>query len=182
MISRAVTCRRHRGPLEAFVERGERGPATAAALDHLDACRLCERELTDLALTAAALRRAGRELRQMPVPAPARGRVVALAVPSRDRWSWRLQLGGLLTGAAIAALVVVPHSTRSEPLAGDSLAQVRTTQAIPWRAAEARLAEAPDEPSFAAPSTLPPRYPEGLSRPWKEVFPADATPREFEPR
>jgi hypothetical protein len=182
MILRAVACRRHRGALEAFVDRGERGPATPAALEHLAGCRPCEEELTELALTVAALRRAGSELRRAPVPVPEPRRVAALAVAPRDRWSWRLQLGSLVTGAAIAALVVLPHATRTERLTSDALVPARETVTADWRAAEARLAAAPDEPSFAAFTTLPPRYPEGLTRPWKEVFPTDATPREFEPR
>jgi hypothetical protein len=55
-------------------------------------------------------------------------------------------------------------------------------KAAEWRVAEFRLASAPDRPSFAESGALPPRYPEGRTRPWKEVFPTDATPREFEPR
>jgi hypothetical protein len=173
-------CRQHRLVLEEFVEHGDRGPDTPAALDHLAGCRACERDLTELALTVAALRRAGRELRLAPVPEPARPRVVALAVQRRSPWSWRFQVGSLLTGAAIAAVVVLPHVGRPEHPAGISPALVRPPVTATWRVAESRLAAAPDTPSFAAVSGVPPRYPEGLSRPWKEVFPSDATPREFE--
>jgi hypothetical protein len=182
MTGRAVTCRRHRRALEAFVDRGERGPATPAALEHLARCAPCERELTELALTIVALRRAGRELRAAPVPLIAPTRIAALTVRRRSPWSFRFQLGSMLTGAAIAALIVLPQPNRTERPVSDALMPARATVTAEWRSAETRLAAAPDTPSFAAPRAVPPRYPEGLTRPWKEVFPTDATPREFEPR
>jgi hypothetical protein len=178
----APACRPHRGSLEALVAHDERGPATAAALDHLSTCATCERDLTELALTVAALRRAGRELRAAPVPSPARASVVALRTPRRTGWSLRLQLGGLLTGAAIAALVVVPRTGAPLPSTSDAIGSSRTAITAVWRLAESRIAAEPDSPSFAAASTLPPRYPEGLLRPWKEVSSTDATPRAFRPR
>ena len=181
MTGRAVICRRHRRALEAFVDRGERGPGTPAALEHLARCAPCERELTELALTITALRRAGRELHAAPVPVIAPARVAALTARPRSPWSFRFQLGSLVTGAAIAAMVVLPQAGGSARPASDGLTPAQTTTAG-WRVAEIRLAAAPDDPSFAALSALPPRYPEGLTRPWKEVFPTDATPREFEPR
>jgi anti-sigma factor RsiW len=181
MTGRTATCRRYRRALEEFVDRGEHGPSTATALEHLSRCRTCEREMTELALTIAALRRAGRDLRAAPVPVIAPARVAALTVRPRSPWSFRLQLGSLVTGAAIAALVVLPQAGGLSRPVSDALSPAQAT-AAGWRVAEFRLAAAPDRPSFAAPSALPPRYPEGRTRPWKEVFPTDATPREFEPR
>jgi hypothetical protein len=182
MTGRAVSCLRHRRALEAFVDRGERGPTTPAALEHLDRCAPCERAMAELALTVVALRRAGRELRAAPVPVVQPARIEALTVRRRSPWSFRFQLGSMLAGAAIAALVVLPQVNHSERPISDALMPVRAKAAAGWRAAEFRLAAAPDSPSFAAPSAIPPRYPEGLTRPWKEVFPTDAAPREFEPR
>ncbi len=182
MIALARACRPHRASLEALVAHGERGPETAAALDHLSACDACERDLTELALTVAALRRAGRELRAAPVPAPPRSSVTALAAPRRTGWSLRLQLGGLLTGAAIAALVVVPRTGTTVRSTDDVFEPSRTAVVATWRLAESRIAAEPDHPSFSAVSTVPPRYPEGLLRPWKEVASTDATPRAFRPR
>jgi hypothetical protein len=46
---------------------------------------------------------------------------------------------------------------------------------------EHRLAVTPDTAPIAAVRSLPPRYPEGLLRPWKEVPTTDATARELEP-
>jgi hypothetical protein len=178
----ARACRPHRGVLEALVERGERGPGIAAALDHLESCATCERDLTELALTVAALRRAGRELRAAPVPDPAPARVAALAVPRRSGWSWRVQLGGLLTGAAIAALVVVPRAGTGLAISSDGLEPGRPTVTASWRLAEAHLARTPDTASFSARGlSVPPRYPDGLLRPWKEVSPTDAVPRDRQP-
>jgi hypothetical protein len=176
-------CRLHRGILEALVERGERGPGIDAALDHLEACAICERELTELALTIAALRRAGRELRAAAVPIPAPTRVASLAAPRPGRWSWRIQLGGLLTGAAIAALIVLPRAGTGVPTSSDGLsATTRHQVTAGWRVAEARLAQMPDTPPFSARGmTVPPRYPDGLFRPWKEVPQTDALPRERQP-
>ena len=117
-----------------------------------------------------------------PVPTPEPSRVTALAVPRRTGWSLRLQLGGLLTGAAIAAIVVVPRAGTAVRSTGDALEPTRPAVTAVWRLAESRIAAEPDNPSFSAASSLPPRYPEGLLRPWKEVSSTDATPRAFRPR
>ena len=178
----ASACRPHRASLEALVAHGDRGPATAAALDHLSACDVCEHDLTELALTVAVLRRASRELLAAPVPSPTRSSVAALTAPRRTGWSLRLQLGGLITGAAIAALVVVPRTSTTLRSTSDADESFRPAVTANWRLAESRIAAAPDKPSFSAVSTLPPRYPEGLLRPWKEVSSSDATPRAFRPR
>jgi hypothetical protein len=150
-------CRTHRPVLVDLVDHGERGPATASALDHLDTCRPCEREITELALTIAALRRAG-------------------------AWSWRLQLGGLVTSAAIAALMVAPRVgvVPVRPAAAAPVPQ-HPARVVTWQAVEHRLAVTPDVAPVATVRSLPPRYPEGLTRPWKEVPPTDAAARELEP-
>jgi predicted anti-sigma-YlaC factor YlaD len=182
VIALGGECRRHRRALEDFVERAERGPETAAALEHVERCDACERTMTELALTVAALRRSMRDVRLAPVPVVAPSRIVALTVRRRHSpWSWRFQLGSILTGAAIAAVVVAPRFGFVERQAGHEPAPAHAAVTATWRLAESRLAAAPDRPSVAAVSAVPPRYPEGLSRPWKEVYPPDATPREFEP-
>jgi hypothetical protein len=182
VIALASACRPHRASLEALVAHGERGPATPAALDHLSTCVVCERDLTELALTVAALRRAGRELLAAPIPTPTRSSVAALTAPRKTGWSLRLQLGGLITGAAIAALVVVPRTSTAVRSTSDAEAFSRPAVTAVWRLAESRIAAEPDSPSFSAVSAVPPRYPEGLLRPWKEVASTDATPRAFRPR
>lgn len=177
-------CRRHRPILLDLVDRGERGPRTPAALDHLAACRPCRQELTELALTIAALRRAGRTLRAAPVPA----RVRPPQAPPDGGWGWRVRLGSLATSAAIAAVLLTPRIEL--PALGPEAASAppaRPAATITWRTAERRLAATPDLPPVAAPApaagpaTLPPRYPDGRLRPWKEVTSSDAAPREFVP-
>lgn len=186
MILRTSPCDRHRSALLDLVGRGERGVGTDAALDHLSLCPACEQELSQVALAVHALRRVGREVRSVPVPVVAAERVARLATRRPSPWRWRLELGSLVAGAALVAVVVAPRvgvgpsSGFSQSLMPDRPAAI----AAPWRAAEVRIAAAPDSPPFSAPSamgTLPPRYPEGLTRPWKEVSPTDATPRELDP-
>ncbi|OGO59048.1 MAG: hypothetical protein A2V85_01435 [Chloroflexi bacterium RBG_16_72_14] len=183
MMLRASPCDRHRPALLDLVDRGERGAATDPALDHLAVCRACEQELTQVALAVHALRRVGREIRAVPVPVVAAERVVRLATRRRDAWSWRLQLGSLAAGAAIVAVMVAPRvGVGPSPAYTDSLMPDRPAAiATLWRAAEARIAASPDSSSVSATGTLPPRHPEGLLRPWKEVFPTDATPRGLVP-
>jgi anti-sigma factor RsiW len=165
-----------------LVDRGERGAGTAAALEHLDTCVPCEREITELALTIAALRRAGAAYRAIEVPAAPRLAAVARAVTARRRpWPWRMQLGGLMTSAAIAALLVAPRVglVPSRP-AGEPAPQL-PAGVVAWQAVEHRLAVSPDVAPLGTVRSLPPRYPEGLMRPWKEVPATDAAARELEP-
>lgn len=180
--SRGNPCRRHRPTLMDLVDHGERSAETPAALDHLAVCHACAQELTEIALTVAALRRTGSEVRAAPVPVIHETDVRRLAAPRRTSWSWRLQLGSLLTGAAIAAVVVAPWVRVGSQLhVNVEAAASQPAFTSTWLAAEARLAARPDQPSVQDLGTLPPRYPDGLFRPWKEVLPTDATPREFEP-
>lgn len=182
MIRRATACDRHRPALLDLVDRGERGPGAPAALDHLATCDLCERELTEIALAIVALRRVRDEAHAASVPVVSGERVARLVARRADPWRWRLELGSLLASAAIAAIVVAPRVGVGPSAAGAvSLMPDRPAAAITWRAAENRIAAAPDSPPVAQAGTLPLRYPEGQSRPWKEVLPTDATPREFEP-
>ena len=172
-------CRRYRPVLVDLVDRGERGPGTDAALEHLVVCAACEREITEVALTVAALRRAGATWRAIPVPALARP-----AIPSRRRgWAWRAQLGGIITSAGIAALLVAPQVGLLPDAAqrGDASVTTRPPAAL-WYAAEHRIAASPDVASTPALGTLPPRYPDGRIRPWKEVNLADATARGLDPQ
>lgn len=177
-----AACRTHRPVLVDLVDHGERGAGTAAALEHLDTCPPCEREITELALTIAALRRVGAAYRALEVPAAPRAAAVARAVTVRRRpWSWRMQLGGLVTSAAIAALLVAPRVglVPSQPVI-ERVPQ-HPVGVVSWQAVEHRLAVSPDVAPLGTVRTLPPRYPEGLTRPWKEVPRPDAAARELEP-
>ena len=176
MIVPGSACRRHRTALIDFVDRRERGPRTPAALDHLARCERCEDDMAGYALTIVALRRAGRELATVPVPVVDVMRVIP-PTPRPSGWLWRLQVGGLLTCAAIVGLVVLPRPPSStSPAAGAGL-DSRSAPAAAWRTAESRLAARPDVRPMAAVGSLPPRYPDGLTRPWKEVPATDASQR-----
>ncbi len=189
MTGRRGDCRVHRPALLALAEHRERGPGTPAALEHLAICRSCEEEAVGIALTVAALRRAGATYRRLPVPATA----AVLRVPpgaGHGRWAWRLQLGSLAAGAALAAIVVMPRAGPPTAPAGQASPHVITPVQAPgvqqWQAAERRLASSPESgPQIvisAGPGTLPPRYPDTMLRPWKEVAAPDATARVLEPR
>jgi hypothetical protein len=175
---RGAACRRHRPALVDLVDRGERGPGTAAALDHLGGCDRCRDEVTEVALTVAALRRAGTAYRALPVrlvPRP--------ALPERRRpWAWRAQLGGLITSAGIAALLVAPQVGLLPGGRAPDIEGPARQRAASWQVAERQIAARPDYASVAAVGTLPPRYPEGLIRPWKEVHPTDADVRGPDPQ
>jgi hypothetical protein len=184
-----ASCRRHRPVLVDFVDHGERTAATPAALDHLAICRACERELTEVALTVAALRRAGTAWRNLPVPEPGPEEVrataagiAALASPRRrSPWAWRLHVGALVTSAGLAALLVAPRLAAQPPRTLIDRAPALPAAVVTWQQAEHRLAASPDTAPVAALGTLPPRYPDGRLRPWKEVPSGDATARELEP-
>ncbi len=182
MIGPKTGCRWHRPVLVDLVDRGERGPATAEALDHMAGCPSCEHELTELALTIAALRRAGTTYRALPVPRLAT-RAPVPPVRHRGPWAWRLQLGSLATGAVLAVMLVFPQpGIRHDPAPTDAGASVPPATTMAWREAEQRLAARPDVAHVVAIGSLPPRYPEGLTRPWKEVPASDAAARELEPQ
>ena len=175
---RGAACRRHLPALVDLVDRGERGPDTDAALDHMTGCVRCRDEVTELALTVAALRRVSTAYRALPVPVLARP-----AVPVRRRpWAWRAQLGGLITSAGIAALLVAPHVGLGP--AGTSFDAAPGRPPAPaWQAAEQRIAASPDIASMVAVSdSVIPRYPDGRLRPWKEVPSTDAAARGLDPK
>jgi hypothetical protein len=101
----------------------------------------------------------------------------------RGPWAWRAQLGGLITSAGIAALLVAPQIglLPSAPFEESATVTTRPPTAS-WYAAEHRIAASPDVASTSALGSLPPRYPDGRIRPWKEVNPADAAARGLDPQ
>ena len=187
MTRTPAACRTFRPVLVDLVDHGERGAGTAAAPDHLDVCGACEREITELALTIAALRRAGAAYRALEVPdrppagTPRPAAIARGAAPRRGPWSWRMQLGGLMTSAAIAALLVAPRVGLVPQRPAPDRAPQLPAGVVSWQAVEHRLAVSPDIAPVATVRSLPPRYPEGLTRPWKEVPSTDAAARELEP-
>ena len=121
MIMRILEpCARHQAILIDLVDGGGRTSATEAALDHLDGCRTCEAQLTEIALAIAALRRMGRDLAAVePPPDSWSGLRTRLARRSR-RPTIMSPLTGMALGVAIVASAVLPRWTSSEPLVGQA--------------------------------------------------------------
>lgn len=125
ILGRPSACPRHRAALLDFVDRREHGPGTDVALAHLDRCRSCETELSEIALLITALRRIQAEVRLVEPSQDAweRVRLVAARRPPAP-WRWRMSLGATMAGAALAAVVVMPAAfgrlaAPGPPMAGD---------------------------------------------------------------
>jgi hypothetical protein len=124
IFRRRSACAGHRAALLDFIDRRERGPGTDVALAHLDRCRHCETELSEIALAITALRRIRSEV-QLAEPsrdAWERVRRVAVRRPAPP-WRWRISLGATMVAAALAAVVVMPTAFGSlaapwPPIAG----------------------------------------------------------------
>ena len=113
-------CARHRPTLIDWVEHRLEGPLTPSAFDHLDRCRRCELELTEIAQTVIALHRLAaraamleprtdgwRDLRARLEPA-ARRRQSA----GRSRWG----LIGSMLGPAVVAVLALRIAVPAAPV------------------------------------------------------------------
>jgi anti-sigma factor RsiW len=110
MITRMPrSCVVHRAALLDFVDGQPRTAASAAALSHLDRCRICEEDLAGIVRTLAALRRLGRTSALVEPPAHAwpalRARITARRA---DRWLPRFSVAGLAISAALAVVITLP--------------------------------------------------------------------------
>lgn len=109
MIGRSDPCRRHRGALLDFLEHPDHGPATTAALAHLDRCRGCEAELGSTLLTIHALRRVLGEAARVDPPAEAWDRLrIRVQRPVAGVWQARTAVAGLAASAALVTALVGP--------------------------------------------------------------------------
>lgn len=177
MMGRFTGCASHRAALAAFVERAERGPATAAALDHLERCRRCEAELAETMLAIHAVRRLLEPVRALDPPSDAwdrlRGRV---ASPVPRAVGARTSLAGLVVGAGLVAALIGPvavfrttDATEQEPGAAPAVVSARTV--ADQRAEAAFLSRARTERTprvDSVPATAPSGAwagPDGLGRP-----------------
>jgi hypothetical protein len=108
-MGRPSGCASHRAELISFAERAERGPRTAAALDHLAGCRRCEADLTEIVLAIHAVRRTLTEARAVEPSADAWDRLlIRVQRPVTSAWRARSSLAGVIVGAGLVAVLVGP--------------------------------------------------------------------------
>ena len=123
-------CARNRPALTDWVERRAEGSATAAAFVHLERCRRCEQEISEIAQTVIALRRLGARASAVEPPVDGwrdlRTRLEASRPPVRAagrRWA----LSGAMLGPAVVAVLalriaVSPIIPTTEPALHDGAA------------------------------------------------------------
>ncbi len=105
-------CAGYQDALLDFVDCGEAGPGVEAALEHLERCQACTRDLAATALVLTALRRMFDEARAAETPADAWPRLRArLATRQRRRWAPGT-ISGLVTGAALVTALLLPNASR----------------------------------------------------------------------
>jgi hypothetical protein len=110
-------CRAHRPALAALAERRGAGPDGQAALDHVEICPPCAKELGELMLTVVVLRRMGAEAATAESRGPddawgrLRARIEQSSRRARQRaWQWRATVGGLATASLLVAVLVGPKA------------------------------------------------------------------------
>jgi hypothetical protein len=156
-MGRSTGCSTHRTALAAFVERSERGPTTEVAFEHLDRCRRCQAELTELLLTVHAVRRTLAEAGSVDPPPDAwvrlRGRVQG---PVASAWGMRSTLASAVVGAGLVAALIGPTAVlpRADALGrepGPAPADLKARTADDQRAETAFLSRArPQRPLRSA--------------------------------
>jgi hypothetical protein len=109
VIQFSVACARHRSALVDFVDHAEIGPATAAALAHLDRCGRCTADLEAIVQTITALRRLGDEAGAIEPEADAWPRLRNRLTRWRPA-SWKIMtpLAGSAMSLALVAVLIVP--------------------------------------------------------------------------
>ena len=129
MFQLPPSCRAHREALVEFVDRRRPQSVPVAALDHLDRCPRCTADLTEIALTIAALRQLARDIALVDAPPTAwtgiRARLqrldgaatVAVEPPARLRSGFLAAITGLaLVGTIVTAIAVRELTAGATPL------------------------------------------------------------------
>ncbi len=141
MSPRTHACTTHRAILLDFVDRGERGPLTPAAFDHVDRCPACRHELEAIALTITALRRLAAETAgKDPSPAAWMRLRRRLEPPRVSRSQVRATIAGLVTSAALVGALVGVQTWRP-PRLGDSTDLSPFSRVMALRVATSAIAE-----------------------------------------
>ena len=150
-MGRSTGCSAHRATLAAYAERSERGPETVAAFEHLDRCRRCQADLTELLLAVHAVRQTLAEALAVDPPPDAwirlRSRVQG---PVASAWGMRSTLASAVVGAGLVAALIGPtailrpaEAVGREPGPAAAVLQERTV--ADQRAEEAFLSRARQE-------------------------------------
>ena len=109
MIDLRRSCTRYRPVLVDFVDRGELGPRTSAALAHLDRCDRCTEAIESTMLTITVLRRLGEEASRAQPRADAWPRLQArLAIQPAQRASLVYPMARAVLTIGLAGLLVTP--------------------------------------------------------------------------
>lgn len=117
MIGRKGVCERHRATLLDFVDRREAGPDGGAALDHLDRCEACRRQLEATAVSIAWLRRLRSELGVAEPPEATWSQLRSrLERPATPAWRSRGPVAGLMVAAWIVVGLTVPTAVGPRPI------------------------------------------------------------------
>ncbi|MFL5679177.1 MAG: hypothetical protein ACJ77B_01095 [Chloroflexota bacterium] len=160
-------CDDHRAALLDFVDRRAVEPRTARALAHLDHCRDCERELSQIALALVALRRLRLDIESAEPASDGwdrlRARIQRRAV---DPWRWRASVGGLAVSSMLVAVLLAPMS-----IGRPSIAQMAPPAPGPAARAAARV-EAAYLASIRA-GTRAPETDESVDRSYPVNYPAE---------
>jgi hypothetical protein len=188
VIDLGRSCSRYRPLLVDFVDRGEVGPETGAALAHLDRCGRCTEAIESTMLTITALRRLSDEAGALEPSAEAWPRLRLRITRWRRRSAIMSPVAGLAVSVAMVAVLVLPFrltattsvdsSTRFEPprpalLSGASASTISVAVAPSAR----RFAEAagPSDPVRTEIRSTPRVSPDGAPYVQKEVPSAPST-------
>ncbi len=135
------TCMVHRATLLEVLDGRPRDRAVEQALEHLGRCDACRRDMAELALIVAGLRRLGAAARRLDAPGGGWGRVaqrLGETRPSTAPWlrAGRISLAGLVALPLVAALLVAPGLAAR--LTGQTIATAGATLGVPGASASAQ--------------------------------------------
>jgi hypothetical protein len=188
VIEMTRSCHRHRPLLVDFVDHGEVGPETAAALAHLDRCDRCTEAIESTMLAITALRRFGDSTREEEPRADAwprlRARLQSVG-PGRPRVM--SPLAGIAMSFAIVAVLVLPfrltNGTLLGPAASPTLGWSAGSSLVDRRiefvyiATVHRRAQSNGALDAGGAGPYPRNYPDNIRPIRKEVGPAQPTGR-----
>jgi hypothetical protein len=194
MLAFPRPCKDHRAALYAWADRRELGPGTASALGHLDRCRDCERELTQVVQMVTALARLRRELEQAEPAPDAWLRLRDRISRPVDPWRWRTSLGSLAASSLLVGVLVLPV-TIGGPVTAENgselpgpLVEIRREAEYLASIRDASLPPTPREVSLPPAlrevrntGSIPRNYPPEIARVRKEVPAQPAQGRSSQP-